>query len=96
MKKRLLKHLVEIAASRGLKLFGVNGLVAGVASHLLWKFIIFPIVRHAHKKGGLQSQGSKKPGTIHVKKHKTKHGEMWHNLSNGKDYFRASSKTFSS
>lgn len=96
MKMHLVKRLVEIAASRGLKLLGVNGLVAGVASHLLWKFIIFPAVKHAHKRGGLQAHNGKKTGNIHIKKYKTKHGEMWHNLSNGKDYFRASSKVIGS
>lgn len=75
MRRRTVKRLVEVAATRGLKLLGLNGLVAGVVSHLFWRFVVVPIVKHAHRKGGLVV----KKDSIHLQKH----DKTWHNLKYG-------------
>ena len=73
--KRALKIAIQAAASKALRLAGVNGLVAGVASHLFWRFIVVPIIKHAHKKGRLKVTKS----SIVVQKH----DKSWHNLNHG-------------
>ena len=73
LKTKLLKRILETAASRALRLAGVNGLVAGVASRLFWRFIVVPIVKHAHRKGRLGIRNH----AIHIQKH----NKVWHNLN---------------
>ena len=78
-RKRLaLKKIVEAATSQALKFGGVNGLIAGVVSRLFWRFIVVPIVKHAHKKGGLRTSKT----SIVVQKH----GKVWHNLNYEYDF----------
>ena len=75
---KALKGTVMAVASKALRLAGVNGLVAGVASHLFWRFIVVPIVKHARKEGRLKASRYQKLYVLKKKK-------LWHNLDNGED-----------
>ena len=54
------KHLIEKTVQKILVLFGVHTLAAHIFSHVFWRFIVRPIVKYAHRKGGLKIHKDKK------------------------------------